>query len=515
MPRRHGKIIGWHSVWCGFLRFKKSFSAFELLAQALHDIEKRIIAVLRKKEAQTAGVGGSGESPRGVLEMNSHDFYDMLVNETSLSLDQIRRGMEWLKLKHLIHVESSSTQRLRLGKNGEESFENGLPERRLLNLLQNGPQSLSDLQKNLGPVFGPAMGRAKKNGWIKVSGNSAALLEYPKIVPGEERLKEIKKAEGRYELTTNNPDSATQDLLTRPGFLDATRITKVGVALSDLAKSIDLADSDAIDVEADVPSLSVARRHPLKDVINEIREIFVTLGFSEISGNLSQSSFWNFDALFTPQDHPAREMQDTFYLDSPPAVDIASEAQIKKVSESHQKNWRYRWDVEQARRMVLRTHTTCVTIRHLAETRPEEARFFSLGRVFRNEKVSYKHLVEFNQVEGVVVGKNATLRDLMGIQKEFYRRIGITKVKFWPTFFPYTEPSLQTMVYNDKLGKWVELFGMGIFRPEVTKPLGFNRPVLAWGGGIERIAMLRYDLDDVREFYNNNLNWLRGAVKCQ
>ena len=108
-----------------------------------------------------------------------------------------------------------------------------------------------------------------------------------------------------------------------------------------------------------------------------------------------------------------------------------------------------------------------------------------------------------------VIGKNVTLRDLMGIQKEFYRKIGLTKVKFWPTFFPYTEPSLQTMVYNEKLGKWVELFGMGIFRPEVTKPLGITKPVLAWGGGIERIAMLKHDLDDVREFYNNNLNWLR------
>ncbi len=117
--------------------------------------------------------------------------------------------------------------------------------------------------------------------------------------------------------------------------------------------------------------------------------------------------------------------------------------------------------------MVLRTHTTCVTIKYLADKKPDEARIFSLGRVFRNEKLSFKHLAEFNQVEGIVVGKHITLRDLMGIQKEFYRKIGLTKVKFWPTFFPYTEPSLQSMVYNEKLGKWIELFGMGIFRPEV------------------------------------------------
>ena len=164
---------------------------------------------------------------------------------------------------------------------------------------------------------------------------------------------------------------------------------------------------------------------------------------------------------------------------------------------------------------MLRTHTTCVTIKELADRKPDEARIFSIGRVFRNEKVSYKHLVEFNQVEGVVVGKNVTLRDLMGLQREFYLKMGMKKIKFWPTFFPYTEPSLQSMVYNEKLEKWVELFGMGIFRPEVTNPLGIKNPVLAWGGGIERIAMLKYGLDDVRELYNNSLGWLRNVPKCQ
>ncbi|MDC8437939.1 MAG: phenylalanine--tRNA ligase subunit alpha, partial [Candidatus Nitrosotenuis sp.] len=223
----------------------------------------------------------------------------------------------------------------------------------------------------------------------------------------------------------------------------------------------------------------------------------------------------NFDALFTPQDHPAREMQDTFYIKDKLADKFATPAQIRQVSGSHKKGWKYDWSIDAARRMVLRTHTTCVTIKYLAENKPDEARVFSLGRVFRNEKVSYKHLVEFNQVEGIVVGRNVSLRDLMGIQTEFYKKMGINKIKFWPTFFPYTEPSLQTMVYNERLDKWVELFGMGIFRPEVTRPFGITKPVLAWGGGIERIAMLKYGLDDVREFYNNNLNWLRSVPKCQ
>ena len=462
------------------------------MSQVFHDIEKKIILSLKDNPQQTP---------------------ESLVESTKLLPDQIRRGIEWLRLKNLAIVTESKKSVFRLGKNGLESFQKGLPERQLINLLQDDSRTLSDLQKELGPIFGHAMGLSRKNNWIEASGDQVSIKNIPSELPGEKTLKLIGTGERPERYVDQNDLSG---LLKRPDFVieDITKIKEI--SLTESAKSIEFSESSAaIDVEANVPKVFVARTHPLKDTIDEIREIFVTLGFSEIHGNMSQSSFWNFDALFTPQDHPARELQDTFYLDNVIAKKFATSEQIKKVSESHKKNWRYQWDINEARKMVLRTHTTCVTIKHLAENKPDDARIFSLGRVFRNEKVSYKHLVEFNQIEGVVVGKNATLRDLMGIQREFYKRIGITKIKFWPTFFPYTEPSLQTMVYNERLEKWVELFGMGIFRPEVTKPLGIRKPVLAWGGGIERIAMLKYGLDDVREFYNNNLGWLRSATKCQ
>ncbi|MBS3925356.1 MAG: phenylalanine--tRNA ligase subunit alpha [Nitrosarchaeum sp.] len=463
------------------------------MSQVLHEIEKKIITSLKNNEKQTP---------------------ENLEKSTNLSPDQIRRGIEWLKLKGLAVVTESQAISLSLGKNGLESFHKGLPERRLLDLLKNESKKLQDLQKELGNVFGPAMGLARKNNWVDASEEKIFLKNSPSELPGEKTLKQI----GENKISKNEIDA--DDLffiLKRPDFIIENVIKTKEISLTDTAKSIEITTgfSGEINVESKVPDVFVARTHPLKDTIDEIREIFVTLGFAEIIGSMTQPSFWNFDALFTPQDHPARELQDTFYLDGISAKKIGTSEQIKKISESHKKGWRYNWDINEARKMVLRTHTTCVTIKHLAENKPDEARVFSLGRVFRNEKVSYKHLVEFNQIEGVVVGKNATLRDLMGIQREFYRRIGITKIKFWPTFFPYTEPSLQTMVYNDRLEKWVELFGMGIFRPEVTKPLGITKPVLAWGGGIERIAMLKYGLDDVREFYNNNLNWLRSTTKCQ
>lgn len=463
------------------------------MSQVFHEIEKKIISVLKSE---------SNLTPEKIGEL------------TQLSPDQVRRGIEWLRLKELAIVNESQNITFSLGKNGLEAFESGLPERKLVDLIKDGSMKISDLQKQLGSVFGPAMGLAKKNNWIESKENELSLKTYPSNIPGEKTLKQI----GKSSVSEQDIDKEDlQSLMRRPEFIIENLIKTKQISLTKNAQSLDISDSDsgAIDVEAKVPEIFVARTHPLKDTIDEIREIFVTLGFTEIFGNLTQPSFWNFDALFTPQDHPARELQDTFYLDGVSSKKIGTPDQIRKVSESHKKGWRYYWDINEARKMVLRTHTTCVTIKHLAENKSEEARVFSLGRVFRNEKVSYKHLVEFNQIEGVVVGSNANLRNLMGIQREFYRRIGITKIKFWPTFFPYTEPSLQTMVYNERLGKWVELFGMGIFRPEVTKPLGITKPVLAWGGGIERIAMLKYGLDDVREFYNNNLNWLRSATKCQ
>ena len=464
------------------------------MSHVLHDIEKQIIKLLQSTPNLTE---------------------EQLSQTTTLSMDQIRRGVEWLRQKKLADVSEWIDITYSLGKNGLDALKNGLPERRLVNLVKDGPKTFDEIRSSLqGLDLNASIAHAKKNDWINIektdTGSKISLKQEPTESQDEHVISLIDKAR------KPRPD-LVKSLMERPDFIIEHEEKTKSVSLTETGKKIDLEklDSGAIDVEADVPHVHAARIHPLKDTINEIRETFVHLGFTEILGNLSQSCFWNFDALFTPQDHPARELQDTFYLKGLNAKQLATPTQIKNVSNAHKKGWRYYWDIQEAKKMVLRTHTTCVTIKYLADKKPDEARIFSLGRVFRNEKVSYKNLVEFNQVEGIVVGKHITLRDLMGIQKEFYRKIGLTKVKFWTTFFPYTEPSLQSLVYNERLGKWIELFGMGIFRPEVTKPLGITKPVLAWGGGIERIAMLKFGLDDVREFYNNNLSWLRTASKCQ
>jgi phenylalanyl-tRNA synthetase alpha chain len=451
------------------------------LAGISHWIEQKIILGMK-------GAGG----------LSVHD----IAGRAGLDADQARRGIQWLLEKGAIRADTPPRRTIHLGEAGAKAATEGLPERRLLDMLNDGMDA-ERIYGVLGREMGPAVGVCVRNGWLRMEGRRPTLLERPDVIPGERALEAL----GRGDAPS---DSDVRYFERRPGYIQE-RTEPPTYILVDLGADHVVG---GFNVEADVAEAYIARTHPLFDTISEVREAFVSLGFDEVTGDMVQSSFWNFDALFTPQDHPAREMQDTFYMEDVQVETGAPHHMVESVAEAHRKGWGGDWDAARAAEPVLRTHTTCVTIRHLAENDPAEARAFSLGRVFRNEKPSYKHLVEFHQVEGVVVGDGVSLRDLMGMQREFYRRMGMEKVKFWPTYFPYTEPSLQSMVYNETLGKWVELFGMGMFRPEVTKPLGISRPVLAWGGGIERMAMLRYGIDDVRTLYGNDIGWLRGLPLC-
>ena len=478
------------------------------------------------------------------LSKNVHVGAHSLAASTGLSIDQIRRGIEWLKFKNLISIEESSTQRVFAAPEGIAASQKGLPERRLVNSLKEGKVTISEVLAS-GAIkneeINPAIAGARRNQWIQlVEGKMVPTPLTAKKSPEEMFIENLKGGGMEISKLTEEEKRVLEQLKKRPNYIEIKEEKESRISLTDAAKKIvptlnqenperrlttELITSgkwketnfSALDVEAPAPVIYPGRRHPLIEIIEEIKEIFIGLGFSEIEGPVIQSGFWNFDALFTPQDHPAREMQDTFYISAQTQPPIsASKDQISKISRVHKERWNRQWNVQEAQRLVLRTHTTPVTVQHLAKVKSSDVgRFFSVGRVFRNEKVSYKHLVEFHQVEGVSTSEEASIRDVMGLQKEFYAKMGIKRIKFWPTFFPYTEPSLQSMVYNEKLEKWVELFGMGIFRPEVTKPLGIKNPVLAWGGGIERIAMLRFGLDDVRELYGNKLAWLRSVPKCQ
>ncbi|MFU8767799.1 MAG: phenylalanine--tRNA ligase subunit alpha, partial [Candidatus Methanoperedens sp.] len=173
--------------------------------------------------------------------------------------------------------------------------------------------------------------------------------------------------------------------------------------------------------------------------------------------------------------------------------------------------WGGIWSEEVARKQVLRTHTTAVTIKYLAENPDPPVKAFCIDRAYRREAIDPTHTPEFEQLEGVVMDRGVSFKNLLALLTEFYHRMGFEEVRFRPGYFPYTEPSVEPEVYIESMGRWVELGGAGVFRKEVTSPLGIKYPVLAWGLGVSRVAMLRLGLKDLRELYQSDIDWLRKS----
>jgi phenylalanyl-tRNA synthetase alpha chain len=259
------------------------------------------------------------------------------------------------------------------------------------------------------------------------------------------------------------------------------------------------------------------KRHFVNQSIEYAKRIWTDLGFKEMTGNMTDSSFWVFDALFTPQDHPAREMHDTFFIKDMES-NLPDASFVKAVKQAHEsgieksKGWNSKWEEKEAKKLVLRTHTTSLSARTLSTLKKEDlpAKYFAIGKVFRNETVDWSHGFEFYQTEGIVIDPKANLRHLLGYLRQFYKKMGFEKIKFVPSFFAYTEPSVEVQVWHPERKVWLELGGAGIFRPEVTTPLlGKPIPVLAWGQGFDRIIMDFYNIKDLREMYANDIKQLR------
>jgi phenylalanyl-tRNA synthetase alpha chain len=325
-------------------------------------------------------------------------------------------------------------------------------------------------------------------------------------------------------------------------------------------------DLQAYDVTLSAKKLHPGKEHAFQRTLDKVRRVFLEMGFTEIVSPWVESSFWDFDALFQPQDHPARDMQDTFYIGRPSQSRLPDAALVERIKATHETGgdtgstgWQYRWSRELAARPVLRTHTTAATIRALAahaagrgnnvtrEQRnkkeggatpaggmkgdpggspcdlvplspchpPPPGKYFVIGPVFRRETVDYKHLPIFHQVDGIIVDPHASLASLKGTLAAFYGKMGFSKVEFRPSFFPYTEPSAEVLIYLESRKDWVEMGGSGIFRPEVTRPLGITDRVLAWGLGLERLAMMIHDLPSIGEIYFSHMPWLREAPLCR
>lgn len=457
---------------------------------------------------------------------------DELAVASQLSVEAAMQAAFLLAEKGLCEVTEKLTDIFALTKEGEEYANKGLPERQIVNSLK-APLSLSELKKKFPPqMVGIALGWLRKKNWARIEGENVIPSGKAELGEDENILAKLKQG------PLSEAEDAIRDLIKR-NLVEKTErktriisITEAGKALAASGLKIEEEISQLTptiitsgawktarirpyDIHTPVKPLYGAKIHPYQRLINEMREIFLEMGFTEIKGDIVQSSFWNFDALFQPQDHPAREMQDTFHLDT--ECDLPSEY-IKPVKEMHEKGggisrgWGGRWSEKVARKQVLRTHTTAITIKYLADHTQPPVKAFCIDRAYRREAIDPTHTPEFEQLEGVVMDKSVSFKNLLGCLTEFYHRMGFDEVRFRPGYFPYTEPSVEPEVYIESRGKWVELGGAGMFRKEVTLPLGIKHPVLAWGLGVSRVAMLRLGLKDLRELYQSDIDWLRKST---
>lgn len=468
--------------------------------------------------------------------------------QTVWSLEEILVACEWsdqavavgaghgLENHGFVTVEEHLTTEIRLDAEGEKAIASGLLEQRLWDWMTavNEP-SMRALQTEFERhEAGPGVGLLKQlgvsiDGGILVAQDPSHVelvlkkrLDFLNALPAEmveidsEMLQHFRQRKG---LITSLEQTIRSWSITVAGNAVLGEQLKESVVISELTPELlqtdDWKDAEfrAFDVTLESATPRRGRSHPMQALIERIRSVFLEMGFSELVDDYVQTAGWNMDALFIPQDHPAREMQDTFYLKEPAKMEL-SEDLMGKWKSIHEHGggtgstgWGGSFSFDTAQRSLLRTHTTVNTIQYLAQHPKEACRVFSVDRVFRKEAIDRTHLPEFHQIEGIIMEEGANLQMLVTTLKTFYAKMGYPEVRVRPAYFPYTEPSLEIEVKWH--GKWLELGGAGIFRPEVTEPLGIESPVLAWGMGLERLAMLVLGLDDIRQLYISDLDWLR------
>lgn len=461
---------------------------------------------------------------------------------------EVMNACSWLRAKNLVEMSEKLEKHYSLLSKRSGSMD--LPERRALKALKkaHGTMTVEELRKdkNLKSEEVPiAMGWLKRKGWVTIEKKGGEtvleLTQDGKNMLTKKGLDEDlidRLAEGELHESAVD-ETQIGNLIKRQDIVrireEVVRTVIIGQEGIDLVNAgLDITDEITnltpeilqngtwhgrsirrYDIETFAPYMNGGKMHPLQQYIEKVRGIFLNMGFREIDYGYVQSAFWNMDALFTAQDHPAREMHDTLYLKQPGSMELPDESIVELIKNMHENGdedsdgWQYAWQHAEARKALLRTHTTVNTIRYLVEHPEPPVKVFSVGPVFRKEAVDSTHLPEFIQVEGIVMEEGANLTMLVGLLKEFYGRMGVQDLRIRPGYFPYTEPSIEPEIFHN--GNWMELGGAGIFRPEVTKPFGVKHPVLAWGLGLERLVMTVLGMDDIRKLYVSDVDWLRDS----
>jgi phenylalanyl-tRNA synthetase alpha chain len=460
----------------------------------------------------------------------------ILSNESFPDVDskQVQAAVTSLAAREMITYKTLEKDLWTLTEEGEDIVAHGSHEMRLYDEVVKSMEGLkiADVGKVLGSSGKIGQQRAFKNGWVKKEGDVLVkkVDEKPEDTTANE-LAEIKK-----QGTLANNEKELNELKKRK------LISKAKVISFEISKgpefaleikkyetdlTIEMLQSGSwkdapfkpYNFAAEGTPANAGALHPLNKVREEFRQIFFSMGFTEMPTNqYVESGFWNFDALYVPQQHPARDLQDTFYIKEP---SHAREPEDKKywhdVRQVHEGGvfgsigYRYPWSGSESTKLVLRTHTTAISaamLYKLAKGTVEPVRYFSIDRVFRNEAVDMTHLAEFHQVEGVIGDYNITLGDLIGFMQRFFGKMGVKQLRFKPAYNPYTEPSLEIFSWHEGLNKWVEIGNSGLFRPEMLKPMGLpdDYRVIGFGLSLERPTMIKYAVSNIRELLGHKVS---------
>ena len=485
----------------------------------MHEYETRILKLLK----------GKGVS--------SLEEMEKLLN---IDADAAMWALDGLSKSGAVKVSKVKTYEVDIVKEGKEYLKLFPEEELVRSIGRKGQEKIGEIKNSIGLIW------AKKNGWIEVQEGYAKLTKVGVAVStGGMEYAQRKVLESIANSDENNVgavlerNKAEVSTLVKRGLLqvkERERISSIGITdagmksgampeegMGELTREMIVGRSwkgknfKRYDVNASSETLYPARQHLMHDFIDTVRNAWLEMGFSEVEGPIVESAFWNFDALFSPQDHPTRDMQDTFFLSNPKQINIEDVEMLDRVKKEHEGAWKEEWREELAKQALLRTHTTSVSARYVrkfanAVESSYPIKLFSVGKVFRNESIDYKHLAELCQTDGIIVGNNLTFANLIDTLKKFFSQLGIDDVRLKPSYFPFVEPGLEMYYYDEKRKVNTELCGAGIIRKEITRAMGTNKTVLAWGIGIERLLMRFFEVDSITDLYRNDMWWLTSLT---
>jgi phenylalanyl-tRNA synthetase alpha chain len=479
-----------------------------------------------------------------------------LAGELEFKEGQANQALSWLAAKGYVAEKGRAARVLyELTDMGRECVGKGTPEERILELIETkGPHTLPQISGALGiepKDAGSAFGGLSKDGALSLDAEKRAVIARK----GQPTRVIVTRAliERAMESGSLGDEDLTMDerglisslakkrgagnslfrlveredvtfIITKEGGAAGRELSKAGTTGEELgALTPEMLKNGAWKLKSfrryniDVPPsrVLVGRKNPYCTFLDRLKDKLCSLGFEQFDGPLVETEFWNCDALFMPQFHSARDIHDAYNIKDPAHAREIEQPYLDNVAAAHENGWKtgsrgwnYKFDREFTRRLILRSQGTVLSAKALPRARIP-GKYFGVMRCFRYDKVDATHLPDFYQIEGIVLGEEVNLRTLLGLLKMFAEEVAMAKeVKYVPGFFPFTEPSVEVHIKHPALG-WFELGGSGIFRPEVTEPMGIKVPVLAWGLGIDRMAMTSMGLRDIRDLFSNSIEDVR------